>query len=164
MRRILIVEDERVLAKNLNEMLRAHGYDVVVAANGKDAVAQASASAPDVVLLDVLLPDADGIHLLPKIKAEAPAAGVIVMTAHGNERIAVDAMKAGAFEYLTKPVDLDELMITVNRAVEHQQMSENLRFLREQEETASGLERIVGDSAATRNLKETIRRLTRTDV
>jgi len=164
MRRVLIVEDERVLAKNLHEMLQAHGYEVAVAANGKDAVAQATATAPDVVLLDVLLPDADGIHLLPKIKAEAPAAGVIVMTAHGNERIAVDAMKAGAFEYLTKPVDLDELMITVDRAVEHQQMSENLRFLREQEEGASGLDRIIGDSDSTKNLKETIRRLTRTDV
>jgi len=164
MPRILIVEDERVLAKNLQEKLSAHGFDATIVLNGKDALDACTRMSPDVVLLDVRLPDIDGIALLPRLKAEAPSAGVIVMTAHGNERIAVDAMKAGAFEYLTKPVDLDELLINVNRAVDHQQMSDNLRFLRQQEEGLSGLERLIGDSASTRNLKDTIRRLARTEV
>src|SRR6266850_4538248 len=105
MPQILIVEDERVLAKNLQEKLRAGGFTATVASCGKDALAQIGQLAPDVILLDVRLPDVDGIALLPKLRSEVAPASVIVMTAHGSERIAVEAMKAGAYEYLTKPVD-----------------------------------------------------------
>ncbi|MEK6643402.1 MAG: sigma-54 dependent transcriptional regulator [Planctomycetota bacterium] len=163
MPRILIVEDEHVLARNLQEKLCANGYSVAVAHTGRDALAACATLLPDVILLDVRLPDTDGIVLLPKLKAEASATNVIVMTAHGNERIAVDAMKAGAFEYLTKPVDLDELALTVQRAVEHQQMADNLRFLRQKEAGSSGLDLIIGSSESTRLHKESIHRLTRTE-
>ncbi len=163
MPRILIVEDEHVLARNLQEKLGANGFQVALAHNGRDAMTAVASLLPDVILLDVRLPDTDGIALLPKLKGECTTATVIVMTAHGNERIAVDAMKAGAFEYLTKPIDLDELALTVQRAVEHQQMADNLRFLRNQEADSSGLERIVGSSESTQALKEMLRRLGRTD-
>ena len=164
MPRILIVEDERVLGKNLQEKLRAHGYDAVVAQSGAEGLAICAQSTPDVILLDIRLPDADGLSLIPQLRTDCGSAAIIIMTAHGNERIAVDAMKAGAFEYLTKPVDLDELLMTVNRAVEHQQVFDNLKFLRDQEEGRSGLDRIIGNSESTRQLKETIRRLARNDV
>ena len=164
MRRILIVEDERVLAKNFCEKLNAHGFDAVAVHSGRDALAAHTSLLPDVVLLDLRLPDTDGLTLLPKLKTEVPGANVIVVTAHGNERIAVDAMKAGAFEYLTKPVDLEELALVVERAIEHQQLKDNLSFIRNREQQSSGLDRIIGDSEVTKYLKETIRKLTRTEV
>lgn len=161
MSQVLIVEDEVILAKNLRSKLQAHGHTATVVHTGGGAVKAFSKSVPDVVLLDVRLPDIDGISLLPTLKAELPATSFIILTAHGNERIAVDAMKAGAAEYLAKPVDLDELLMVVDRTVEQQQISENLSFLRTQEEQRSGLNQILGESAATLSLKETIRKLTR---
>jgi two-component system response regulator AtoC len=163
MPRIMIVEDERVLAKNFREKLSANGYEVAMVHSVKDAEAMSGSFAPDVIILDLRLPDGDGLGLLPKLKGDEPSVQVIVVTAHGSERVAVEAMRAGAYEYLTKPVDLEELSIVVNRAIDHQQMSDNLRFLRNREEVTSGLDRIVGESDVIRNLKETIRRLTRSD-
>ncbi|HWL92708.1 MAG TPA: sigma-54 dependent transcriptional regulator [Phycisphaerae bacterium] len=162
MPRVLVVEDELVLAKNVRDKLRAHGCEVAVAHNCRDALAQTAAFQPDAIILDLRLPDGDGLELLPKLKAEASTTSVIVVTAHGNERIAVEAMKAGATEYLTKPVDLDELQLVVDRTVDHQRLSENLSFIRRQEQSSSGLDRIIGQSQAVRSLKETIQRLTRT--
>jgi len=161
---ILIVEDERVLAKNIREKLTAHGFETHVAHSGTEALAVASRAAPDIAVLDLRLPDGDGLTLLPRLRAETGISYFIVVTAHGNERVAVEAMKAGAFEYLSKPVDLEELLIVVGRAIEHQQLSDNLRFLRSREEQCSGLDQIIGESDATRSLKETLRRLTRNDV
>lgn len=164
MPRVLVVEDERVLAKNFCEKLASHDFEAAAVHNGRDALTALGRFSPDVVLLDLRLPDMDGQAVLQKIKSESPSCAVIVVTAHGNERIAVDAIKNGAEEYLTKPVDLDELMLVVARAAEHQQVRDNLHFLRHREEQASGLDSILGASEATRNLKETIQRLTRTDV
>jgi len=164
MSRILIVEDERVLAKNLRDKMKGAGHEASIAQTGEEALAACGKLMPEVVILDVRLPDTDGITLLPRLRLESPSTCFIVMTAHGNERVAVDAMKAGACEYLSKPVDLDELMMVVNRAAEQQQLQENLSFLRGREEERSGLEKIIGESAASRNLKETIRRLARAEV
>ncbi|MFQ5425151.1 MAG: sigma-54-dependent transcriptional regulator [Phycisphaerae bacterium] len=164
MAQVLIVEDETILAKNLQAKLKAHGHRVTVVHSGEEAVKVFSRIVPEVVLLDVRLPGIDGITLLPSLGKESPSTNFVIMTAHGNERVAVDAMKAGAFEYLTKPIDLDELLLVVDRAVDRQQLADNLTYLRSKEERKSGLDRIIAESMATRNLKETIRRLTRTDV
>ncbi len=164
MSRILIVEDERVLAKNLRDKMKGAGHEASIAYNGEEALAACGKMMPEVVVLDVRLPDTDGISLLPRLRLESPSTSFIVVTAHGNERVAVDAMKAGACEYLAKPVDLDELLLVVNRSIDQQQIRENLSFLRGREEESSGLEKIVGESAASRNLKETIRRLARAEV
>jgi len=162
MPRVLVVEDERVLAKNFQEKLRTGGHEVEVSHTGTDALTRSVKFLPDVIILDLRLPDGDGLKLLPRLKAESPSTAVVVVTADGNERIAVEAMKAGACEYLTKPIDLEELQLVVKRAVDQQQMVDNLTFLRNREEVCSGLDRIIGESQAVRNLKETIRRLTRT--
>lgn len=161
MARVLIVEDEQVLGKNLRTKLASSGHEVSLVTNGEEALKAFPKQLPDVVLLDIRLPGMDGLSLLPKLRADAASTQFIVMTAHGNERVAVDAMRAGAYEYLTKPVDLDELLMVVNRAVEHQQLSENLMFLRRQEAQESGLDRIIGTSPALVALKEAIQRLAR---
>lgn len=164
MAKIFVVEDELVLAKNVCDKLRAHGYTAEMRHNCADALAAVAAVNPDVILLDIRLPDGDGLELLPQLRAEVPTARMIVMTAHGNERIAVDAMKAGAFEYLTKPVDLDELKLVVDRAIDQRQVADNLDFLRNQEAQTSGLDRILGESPAITQIKETIAKLTRSNV
>jgi two-component system response regulator AtoC len=164
MSRILIIEDERVLARNFRDKLCAAGHDVTLAHAGEDGMVACAKNTPDVVILDLRLPDTDGLKLLPRLRLEFPSTAVVVVTAHGNERIAVDAMKAGAIEYLSKPVDLDELNLVVTRAVENQQLRDNLTFLRGREEEGSALERIIGDAPPTRNLKDTIRRLSRAEV
>lgn len=164
MTRVLIVEDERVLAKNVREKLVSHGYETRVAHSGREALAESAHFLPELVLLDLCLPDTDGLDILPQLKAESPFVNVIVVTAHGNERIAVEAMKAGATEYLTKPVELDELLLVMSRIVERQQATDNLTFLKSREEETSGIDRIIGESVPIRLLKENIRRLTRGDV
>lgn len=164
MPQVLIVEDELVLAKNLRSKLAAHGHDVSVVHSGEEALKVFSKRVPDVVLIDIGLPGIDGITLLPKLRTESPSTGFIIMTAHGSERVAVEAMKAGASEYLTKPIDLDELQIVVERVAAQQQMSDNLTYLRNKQRQSSGLDRIVGESSQTIRLKETIQRLTRSNV
>ena len=161
MARVLIVEDEKILAKNFEAKLASGGHAVRVAHNGATARTASAEFLPEIILLDIRLPDSDGLKLLPKLKAECPFANVIVMTAHGNERVAVGAMKAGACEYLTKPIDLDELQIVVQRTERHQQLSDTLSFIRGQEKEESGLDHMIGESQAVRGLKETIRRFTR---
>jgi two-component system, NtrC family, response regulator AtoC len=163
MSRVLVVEDERILAKNLWEKLKAHGHDVNVAHTCRDALSISEGFLPDVIVLDLRLPDGDGLALLPQFRTASPSTNVIVMTAHGNERIAVDAMKAGAFEYVTKPIDLEELKIMVERAVDQRQLVDNMSLLRNRQQESSSLDRIVGRSQAVTNLKETILRLMRTD-
>ncbi len=163
MPRILVVEDEPLLASNIQEKLQASGHDVRVAHSCGDALAVAERLLPDVIVLDLRLPDGDGLEILPRLKVDAPTTSVIVVTAHGNERIAVDAMKAGAFEYLTKPVRLDELALVVDRAAEHRRIADNLDFLRTREEARSSLDRIIGESDSIRNIKKSIRRLVGTE-
>jgi len=164
MSRVLIIEDELILAKNVRDKLKAHGFKPEMRHNCADGLGATRKLLPDVILLDIRLPDGDGLDLLPQLLEEVPSARVIVMTAHGNERIAVDAMKAGAYEYLTKPVELDELVLVVQRAIDQRQVNDNLDYLRQQEESTSGLASIIGDSPAITKAKEAIGRLIKSDV
>lgn len=164
MTRVLIVEDELVLAKNVRDKLKAHGFKPEMRHNCADALIAARSLSPDVILLDIRLPDGDGLDLMPQLLEEVPSARVIVMTAHGNERIAVNAMKAGAYEYLTKPVELDELVMVVGRAIDERQVNDNLDYLRKQEASTSGVGQIIGDSAAIKKVKEAVTRLTHSDI
>ncbi len=164
MSRVLIIEDELVLAKNVRDKLKADGFKPEMRHNCADGLAATRKLLPDAILLDIRLPDGDGLDLLPQLLDEVPSARVIVMTAHGNERIAVNAMKAGAYEYLTKPVELDELVLVVQRAIDQRQVNDNLDYLRQQEESNSGLASIVGNSPAITKTKEAIARLIQGDV
>ncbi|MFQ5500739.1 MAG: sigma-54-dependent transcriptional regulator [Phycisphaerae bacterium] len=163
MTRVLIVEDEPLLASNIREKLEAAGHQVKVAHTCTDAIAANDAFSPDAIVLDLRLPDGDGLKLLPKLKEVSPACGVIVVTAHGNETIAVKAMKAGASDYLTKPIRLEELKLVVDRTLDRERIHENLTVLHNQEQARSGLDQIVGQSKCVRELKKSIRRLANTE-
>ncbi len=159
MARILVIEDESALAGNICEALRDGGHEAEAVGSAEAALAHLREASPDLLLLDVGLPQMDGLEFLGTIRARRIETPVIVLTAHGSISSAVQAMKLGAADFLTKPIDMDALQIVVDRAVEHQRTAENLEYFRRRERAGGGLGAIVGDSPAMRAVKETIRRL-----
>ena len=129
---ILLVEDEANSRKGLTQFLQGLDYDVLTAVNGKEALDLFKKESPDLVISDIRMPEMDGIALLESIKAEAPSAKVILLTAYGSVEDAVKAMKKGAFYYLTKPVNLEELEFLVKKAFSSHQLEEENRELKQE--------------------------------
>lgn len=127
---ILLVEDEASSRKGLTAFLQGLGYDVMTAENGKEALATFRTENPDLVIADIRMPEMDGVTLLERIRDEKPSAKVILLTAYGSVEDAVKAMKKGAFYYLTKPVNLEELEFLVKKAFSSFQLEEENRELR----------------------------------
>jgi DNA-binding NtrC family response regulator len=115
---ILIVDDERSIRVGLKGLLTKEGYEVNVAENGEEALKLLEGQAFALVLTDLRMPGLDGLSLLKKIKEKHPDTAVMMMTAYGSEKIAVEAMKAGAHDYIVKPFDNDEVKILVRQALE----------------------------------------------
>jgi len=139
---VLIIDDERTLARSIKLFLVGQGYDAEVAEDGDRGLELLEKIHPDLVFLDYRLPRATGLELLKKIREYDPYISVVMMTAHGTIEGAVEAMKLGAFDYLKKPVDLDELKILVERAQENSRLRQEVRYYREKEARdpeASGL-------------------------
>ncbi len=160
---ILVVDDEHLIRWSLEKQLRREGYTVLLAETGAEALQKATAEAPDLVLLDVRLPDANGLEVLERLRAGDPEALVIMVTAHGGVESAVRAMKLGAHDYIIKPFDVEELKLTVRKALETRVLRREVaRFQAEQRE-GSGLDDIVGASRAVRDLKALIQRIAQSD-
>ena len=159
MTKVLIVDDEPSLRFAVHEALEARGIDVISADNAADALAHLDEV--DVVVSDYMMPDIDGMQLLEKIQVANPSVPVVLVTAHGSERLAVRALKRGAYDYLSKPFDNDELFYTVDRAAETRRLrqAERERAL----EHSSGV-RIIGRSAALVRLLDTATRVAAKDV
>ena len=156
---VLIVEDQATLAKNVKVYLKRHDYDVHVAGSREEGLRQIEAFKPDVVLLDLQLPDGDGLDVLSHVQKLVPQIKVIVMTAHGNVKRAIEAMKAGAFDFLSKPLVLSELKVLIDKAVEQHRLEGTLSYYREKDAQGSELANIVGESAPMQALKERILQL-----
>jgi DNA-binding NtrC family response regulator len=129
---ILLVEDETNSRKGLTQFLQGLDYDVMTAANGKEALELFKKEKPELVISDIRMPEMDGVALLESIRAEAPSAKVILLTAYGSVEDAVKAMKKGAFYYLTKPVNLEELEFLVKKAFSSHQLEEENRELKQE--------------------------------
>lgn len=129
---ILLVEDDTNARKGLTQFLQGLDYDVMTAANGKEALEVFKKENPDLVISDIRMPEMDGVALLESIKAAAPSAKVILLTAYGSVEDAVKAMKKGAFYYLTKPVNLEELELLVKKAFSSHQMEEENKELKQE--------------------------------
>jgi DNA-binding NtrC family response regulator len=142
--RILVADDERRQRDILQMILEAEGYETTTAGNGRQALLAARAQPFDVVLTDLKMPDLNGIELLSELQQAEPGQCVILMTAHGTIDSAVDAMRKGAFDYLTKPVEKDELLLVLRRAMERSQLVHENKRLKEELRTRFGLESIVG--------------------
>lgn len=162
MARILVVEDEPILRQNIADRLRAEGHEVIDAGSGEAGVELATLLAPDLILTDLRLPGLDGMSLLKEVKRISPRIMVVMITAHGTERSAVEALREGAYDYLHKPIDLKELVLLVERAVSHCRALDGLEYLREAERQKGSLSALVGVSANIRHIKALVRQLAST--
>jgi len=156
---ILIIEDELTLAKNIATYLKRSGYDASVASTGEDGLTELDALRPEAVLLDYNLPGMNGLEVLRRIKEIDPSIPVILMTGHGSELVAVEAMKAGARDYLIKPVVLSELKLRLEQLVGQEKRDEELTYHRRKIAAEGGLDHLIGRSAPMLALKSAVRQL-----
>jgi len=154
--RILVVDDEPTIRFALREFLDHHGYDVVEADSCQAARRVFHEAAPDAVVLDYSLPDGTALDLLPVFRAEDPSAPVIVLTAHGSIDLAVRAIKDGAEQFLTKPVELPALLVVIVRALENQR-NWKVRTAVASQDTREAIAVFPGESAAMRRLERDAR-------
>ncbi|MGE0314488.1 MAG: sigma-54-dependent transcriptional regulator [Lautropia sp.] len=153
---ILIIEDETVFAQNLKTFLGRRGYEVRLAESAEEGLPLIDTFKPGAVLLDYNLPGMNGLEALKRIRIADPQVAVVMMTGYGSAEIAVTAMKSGAVDYLPKPVALGELGLLLERLVGQAQLEEAVDYYQRREAGTSGVEKIVGDSPAIRDLKRTI--------
>jgi two-component system, NtrC family, response regulator AtoC len=156
-RRVLIADDEKNLRWVLRQSLEASDYEVAEAADGKETLSAIEEQAPDVMVLDHKMPSPDGMEVLRRIRAKGHAFPVIMLTAHGNVETAVEAMKAGATEYLTKPFDLDELKLRIDHALQFGEMAAEVQRLREELDRDYDVDGIVAADSRMLEILETIR-------
>lgn len=128
---ILVIDDDQNLRKTLGDILAAKGYETFVAENGAEGLAVLQGNPVNLVLADLGLPDISGIDILGKVKAAYPAIEVIILTGSATVASAVEATNLGAFSYLLKPYDIDQLLLQIHRAIEKQSVEEELRISRQ---------------------------------
>jgi DNA-binding NtrC family response regulator len=155
-RSILVVDDEANARNALAELLREEGYTVETAADGFKALGKLEAFEVDVILTDLKMPGMDGIELMQKVRASDPDAAVVVMTAFGAVDTAVAAMRQGAQDYLTKPINMDELLIVLERALEARVLRRETKELRHQLQERYHFDNIVGSSPEMQQVFKTI--------
>jgi two-component system response regulator HydG len=161
--RALIVDDEPGLADALGAVLRKAGFEVAVCLSGPDALAALDAADFDVVLTDLRMRAMDGLELCARVHANRPGLPVVVMTGFGSMDAAVGAIRAGAYDFVTKPVENETLVLALRRAVKHRELGEELRRLRGALESSRGAYGLVGDSPELARVRSMIERLRDSD-
>jgi DNA-binding NtrC family response regulator len=161
---ILVVDDERAIGIAIQRLLAGRGYEVETALSGEEALEKLDRRAYQLVITDLNLKGVTGMDVLRGAKQRSPDGAVIMITAYGSEKIAVEAMKAGAVDYLPKPFDNDELELVVERVLEGVTLRRDLKLLRQQVAESHGLERLVGKSAAMQRVFDVIRKVADTDL
>ena len=160
---ILVVDDEENIRELLRESLEDEGYRVSVAKNGQEAVEKARALKPDTILMDVKMPVMSGMDAFLKIKESQPDLPVIFLTAFGSSDLAISAMKSGAYDYLTKPFDIDEVRIKVKRALELRELSYLSGRTRSEDLPAINEDELVGQSAVMQEVYKQIGKVASSD-
>ena len=156
---VLIVDDERTLARAVKAFLIESGYEAEIAGDGEQAVAMLETLRPDVVFSDMRLPGMSGIEVLRRIREFDPSIPVVIMTAYGTIEGAVEAVKLGAFDYLKKPVDLEELKLLADRAREHSQLQLELSYHRRRAARDVPFAGVLGESPAMRAVLDQARQI-----
>ncbi len=159
--KILVVDDERLIRWSIRERLREENLEVLEASSLAEAMSQVQQGV-DLVLLDNRLPDGQGLAAIPAIRKAAPDACIIMLTATNSVEVAVEAMKAGAWHYLTKPVNLDELTVKIHQALETLDLRREVQTLRDVMSAPWGPETIIGTSAAIQGVRQMLLKIART--
>jgi DNA-binding NtrC family response regulator len=159
--KILVVDDEHLIRWSLEQNLKKQGYEVIMAGSGEDALRMVREHQPDLVLLDIQLPGISGIEVLEKIKEHDEDITVIMLTAHGGLETAVNAMRLGAYDYVSKPFNLDELGIIIRKALENSDLKQEVVRLRT--ETKKSAPNIIGCSQQTKYLLEVLEKVARSE-
>jgi DNA-binding NtrC family response regulator len=157
---ILIIDDEKAIRKTLSEILSFEGYKIDEAADGEEGLKRFSEKHYDLVLCDIKMPKIDGIEFLEKAKEINADVPIIMISGHGNIDTAVEAVKKGAFDYISKPPDLNRLLITLRNAAEKQNLVSETKVLKRK---VSKVQEMVGESSPIGKIKDTIEKVAPTD-
>jgi two-component system, NtrC family, nitrogen regulation response regulator NtrX len=154
---VLIVDDEASIRTSLSGALKDEGYRVTSAASGREALELMKSNKPDVVLLDIWMPEMDGLEVLKNVKQDLPELSVIMMSGHGNIETAVRATKLGAFDFIEKPLSLERLLVLLQNVSNVQDLARENHALRKQ--VAKNRTQLVGQSPSMRQIQEVIKRV-----
>ena len=161
--RILVVDDERMIRWSIQQALAKDGHSVSTVETGEEAVAQAADESPDLVLLDITLPGIDGIEVLRRLKTQDPAITVVMLTAIEELKVVVEAMRLGAYDYVSKPFELDRLRVIVQNALDRRELRQEVEFHRKESVRKYGFHRIVGQSPGLRAVVEIARKVAKSE-
>ncbi len=159
-RTILIVDDEESILRSLEGILRDEGFEVQCELSGKTALERIDEILPDLVLLDIWMPEMDGIETLVKLKEAHPYLQVIMMSGHGSIETAVKSTKLGAYDFIEKPLSLEKVLLAINNALDYYQLEEEINLLKEKDRRRY---RITGESPAIMEMKEQIKKVAPTN-
>ena len=165
MAKILVIDDERAIRNTLKDILEFEGYAVDVAENGRIGLEMALAAKYDLIYTDIKMPEMDGMEMMQAYHKTANELGleeapVVMITGHGTVETAVDALKSGAYDFIVKPLDLNRLLVTTQRAVEHKSLVQETKVLRKK---IGARNKMVGESAAIERVREIIEKVAPTE-
>ncbi len=161
--KVLIVDDEERIRTILAAILRDEGYEVEAAKDGIEAIERVTSFKPHVMIVDLQMPRMDGIETIVRIRERFPKAISIILTAHGTIQSAVQAVKQGVYDYLTKPFDNEQMLLVIKRALEVYRLAEEVDQLKSELGKKYGLQSILGDSSVMQEVRQQIRRIAETD-
>lgn len=144
--KILVVEDEKSMREVLKILLDGENYEVMTASDGLEGLSSLDKDIFDLVITDMKMPKADGFQVLKKVKEISPDTIVIMITAFGTKETAIEAMKLGAYDYINKPFNIDEIRLIIRRSLEKKRLSDEITILRQKIETTYSIENIIGQS------------------
>jgi two-component system, NtrC family, response regulator AtoC len=160
---ILVADDDASIRSLLKQLLSDEGFAVHEASTGIEVVDKVKETSPDLVIMDVRMPELDGIEALARLKSTNPKTAVLIMTAFGSSNAAIRAMELGAFDYITKPFELDKISHSVKRVLDYQDLTQEVEVLRDEISSLVQTERIVGNSPAMQEVYKTIGKVAKAD-
>ncbi len=161
--RILVVDDEQIIRESLSFVLRKEGYHVDESGNGKEALAKHEAAPYDLVITDIEMPEMRGTELLERITQRTPQTLVVIVTAYGSIETAVAALRKGAYDYILKPIDFDDLLLRIQKLLDHRRLKLENSLLRQELNRTYDFENIIGQSESMKRVFEVIKRVASSD-